>query len=109
MKRKRAGGGKTPKGPRSPHKMFIALALVAGLGVLYGWNSVFLAPKGRERTAAQGYAECLVAENIAWESDPRGFTARGLARALVKGWQDSPPHRKQKAQIKAARVSTIES
>lgn len=52
MKRNRAGGGNTPK-TRSPHKMFIALTLVAGLGVLYGWNSVFLAPKGRERTAAR--------------------------------------------------------
>src|SRR5262249_1148571 len=47
-----------------------------------------------ERTAAQGYQECLIAENIAWESDPRGFTSRGLAQALVKGWQQSPPHRK---------------
>jgi len=47
-----------------------------------------------ERTAAQGYEECLVAENIAWESNPRGLSTRSLAQALVKGWQNSPPHRK---------------
>src|SRR5262249_61061220 len=47
-----------------------------------------------ERTAAQGYEECLIAENIAWESNSRGFSSRGLAKAFLKGWQNSPPHRK---------------
>jgi len=47
-----------------------------------------------ERTASQGYEECLIAENIAWESNPRGLSSRSLAQALLKGWQNSPPHRK---------------
>jgi len=72
VKRQRAGGAKNPKGPRSPHKMFTALALVAGLGALYGWNSVFLAPKGRERTAAQG----KLAKARSDEQDLRGQLAQ---------------------------------
>lgn len=47
-----------------------------------------------DRTAAQGYAGCIVAENIAWEKDSAGFTTRGLADALMHGWEKSPPHRK---------------
>jgi cysteine-rich secretory family protein len=47
-----------------------------------------------DRTADHGYQSCLVAENIAWEYDPAGFTARELADALVRGWENSPPHRK---------------
>jgi uncharacterized protein YkwD len=40
-----------------------------------------------ERAAAQGYEECIVAENIGWESNPAGFTTRGRADALVDGWK----------------------
>jgi uncharacterized protein YkwD len=47
-----------------------------------------------DRTAAKGYEDCIVAENIAWESNPAGFTSRSLAEALVKGWKQSPHHRK---------------
>jgi uncharacterized protein YkwD len=47
-----------------------------------------------DRTADHGYESCLVAENIAWEMNPAGFTTRGLADALVRGWENSPPHRK---------------
>ena len=47
-----------------------------------------------DRTAAQGYKDCIVAENIAWELDPRGFSTRGLAEALVTGWEKSPHHRR---------------
>jgi uncharacterized protein YkwD len=47
-----------------------------------------------ERTAAQGYEDCIVAENIAWEYHPFGFGTRSLADALVKGWENSPEHRK---------------
>ena len=39
---------------RSPYRALIALGLVAGLGLLYGWNMVFLAPQGRQRTEVQG-------------------------------------------------------
>ena len=47
-----------------------------------------------DRTAAQGYQDCIVAENIAWEFNSAGFSTRGLAEALMKGWEKSPPHRK---------------
>jgi uncharacterized protein YkwD len=47
-----------------------------------------------DRTAAQGYEDCIIAENIAWELNPAGFTTRGLAEALMKGWEESPEHRK---------------
>jgi uncharacterized protein YkwD len=46
-----------------------------------------------QRAAAAGYAHCMVAENIAWQFDSRGFTSARLAQALVQGWIDSPPHR----------------
>jgi hypothetical protein len=51
---------------------------------------------GREphqRTAAQGYRHCLVAENLAWSLDSRGFQTRQLAREIVEGWKGSPGHR----------------
>jgi uncharacterized protein YkwD len=47
-----------------------------------------------DRTAVHGYEECIVAENIAWEFNPAGFTTRGLADAFVEGWKKSPEHRK---------------
>lgn len=47
-----------------------------------------------QRTAAQGYKDCIVAENIAWELNSQGFSTRGLARALMTGWEKSPPHRR---------------
>jgi hypothetical protein len=47
-----------------------------------------------ERTVAQGYQDCIIAENIAWEFNSAGFTTRGLADALVEGWKKSPHHRK---------------
>jgi hypothetical protein len=47
----------------------------------------------QERTAAQGYAEAIVAENLGWELNSAGFTTEGLADALVEGWKNSPHHR----------------
>ncbi len=49
-------------------------------------------PWGRAR--AQGYDYCLVAENIAYQFDSRGFATAQLARELVSGWERSPGHRK---------------
>jgi hypothetical protein len=48
-------------------------------------------PAGRVK--AQGYRYCLVAENLAWNVDSRGFEARQLAREVVEGWKTSPGHR----------------
>jgi uncharacterized protein YkwD len=47
-----------------------------------------------ERTAAAGYEDAIVAENIAWELNSNGFTTPGLAKAFVEGWKASPHHRK---------------
>jgi len=55
------------------------------------------AADGREpwgRARAQGYDYCLVAENIAYQYDSRGFATARLARELVSGWEHSPGHRK---------------
>ena len=51
---------------------------------------------GREphqRAEAQGYRYCLVAENLAYNLDSRGFAASQLARDVVEGWKTSPGHR----------------
>ena len=47
-----------------------------------------------QRAAEHGYAWCVVAENIAWEYDSRGFTTDQLARQLIDGWKHSPEHRR---------------
>ena len=46
-----------------------------------------------ERAQTQGYRYCLVAENLAWNLNSRGFEARALAREMVEGWKTSPSHR----------------
>lgn len=47
-----------------------------------------------QRAVAHGYDYCLVLENIAYHYDSRGFGTAALARQLVEGWRNSPPHRK---------------
>ncbi|HLJ97091.1 MAG TPA: CAP domain-containing protein [Gemmataceae bacterium] len=47
-----------------------------------------------ERTAAQGYAYCIILENIAYEYSPEGFHTTDLAHGFMDGWKKSPPHRK---------------
>jgi len=45
-----------------------------------------------ERAIASGYRYCQVNENLAMNLDSRGFETRALARAVVEGWKNSPPH-----------------
>src|SRR5262249_10151424 len=45
-----------------------------------------------DRVRAPGYEYCVIAENIAWEHNPTGFTSKPLARTLVKGWKNPPDH-----------------
>jgi uncharacterized protein YkwD len=47
----------------------------------------------QDRVLAQGYRYCLVAENLAWNLDSRGYDAGRLAREVVEGWKVSPGHR----------------
>jgi len=49
--------------------------------------------KPQERIEAQGYRHCLVAENLAWNLNSRGFESRQLAREVVEGWKNSSSHR----------------
>jgi uncharacterized protein YkwD len=46
------------------------------------------------RAKAHGYDPCLIAENIAYQHHPGGFTAEALAQGFFEGWQHSPDHRK---------------
>ena len=50
--------------------------------------------KPAERMKEAGYDYCMTAENLAYVENPAGFTAEGLAKKLVDGWKESPPHRK---------------
>lgn len=49
--------------------------------------------KPEDRAQAQGYQYCLVAENLAWNLNSRGFESAQLAREVVDGWKASPGHR----------------
>ena len=50
----RRRGAKPPTAPRrTGGKAVIALAVMGGLVLLYGWNSVFLAPKAEAKGAAE--------------------------------------------------------
>ena len=57
----------------------------------YGHDADGRAPA--QRAQAEGYADCLVAENIAFARDSRGFSGAALAGRLFTGWLQSPPHR----------------
>jgi uncharacterized protein YkwD len=46
------------------------------------------------RAKAHGYDPCLIAENIASQRHPAGFTTEALAEGFFQGWQQSPDHRK---------------
>lgn len=47
-----------------------------------------------QRARAEGYRECMVAENIAYQMRTRGFETRELSEGLVAGWHASPGHRR---------------
>jgi uncharacterized protein YkwD len=47
-----------------------------------------------DRAAKHGYEYCVIAENIAYAFNSRGFTTEELASNFVEGWKHSPPHRK---------------
>ncbi len=47
-----------------------------------------------ERVRSAGYKYCQVGENLAMLLDTRGFTATEYAGRAVKGWENSPGHRK---------------
>lgn len=47
-----------------------------------------------DRAKAAGYDYCIVLENIAYQYHSRDFETEDLARRFVRGWEDSPGHRK---------------
>jgi uncharacterized protein YkwD len=50
--------------------------------------------KPADRAKKHGYDYCIVLENIAYMYNSEGFTTDGLGGGLVKGWRESPGHRK---------------
>jgi uncharacterized protein YkwD len=46
-----------------------------------------------ERAKIHGYDACLIAENIAFQHNPSGFTTEALVQGFFEGWQHSPSHR----------------
>ena len=58
----------------------------------YGHSADGTEPAARARRV--GYDYCIVAENIAQLYRSDGIATADLASRLVKGWQDSPEHRK---------------
>lgn len=47
-----------------------------------------------QRAKAKGYDHCMVAENIAYQSSNVEIAPDELARIFMKGWKESPGHRK---------------
>ncbi len=47
-----------------------------------------------QRAKEHGYDYCLVAENIAYAFDSRGFSTEKLAEEFFNGWKNSPGHRR---------------
>ncbi len=47
-----------------------------------------------ERARKFDYEYCLVAENIAYRFETTGFTTGELAKDFVRGWKESPGHRR---------------
>jgi len=47
-----------------------------------------------QRARAEGYAYCLILENIASVYSSEGFEARELADRVMRGWKESPGHRR---------------
>jgi len=50
--------------------------------------------KPADRAKEHGYDYCIVLENIAKVFNSEGFSTDALASQLVKGWKESPGHRK---------------
>jgi len=50
--------------------------------------------KPADRAKEHGYDYCIVLENIAYLYNSEGFTVESLAGGFVKGWKESPGHRK---------------
>jgi len=47
-----------------------------------------------DRAASHGYEYCLISENIAYAVSSDGFTTEELVNDFVKGWKNSPGHRR---------------
>jgi uncharacterized protein YkwD len=58
----------------------------------YGHTADGQQPSDRARN--HGYNYCIIAENIAYQNSSAGFATKQLAERFVKGWEQSPEHRK---------------
>jgi len=88
----RRAQGQAPVAPNAKlgasAKAFAAFMLRTGV---YGHEADGHSPA--ERAQAQGYAYCMVAENLAYSQGTMRFGAEDLAQRFVQGWIDSPGHR----------------
>jgi uncharacterized protein YkwD len=77
-----------------PHLAAAAAAFAAYMADTdrYGHDADGRLPQ--QRASAQGYAWCVVLENIAWVQSPAGFATAELAARLMDGWTRSPEHRR---------------
>lgn len=57
-----------------------------------------------ERARAEGYRECMVAENISYQMRTHGFDTKELAERLVTGWYNSPGHRRNMLDDEAVEI-----
>ena len=80
------------------------LELESRLGETARYLSAYMASNGRldhradgttpeARATRHGYDYCVLAENLAYEYNSRGFAAEQLARGFVQGGMESPMHR----------------
>jgi Tfp pilus assembly protein PilO len=53
VKPRRSSHATKPAAAKSPYRILAALGLVGALGIAYGWNSMVLGPKSRQRAAVQ--------------------------------------------------------
>ena len=57
-----------------------------------------------DRARAEGYRDCMVAENISYQMRTRGFETKELAERLVTGWYNSPGHRRNMLDAEAMEI-----
>ena len=85
----RRGEGREPV---RPDQKLSAAARSLARGDRYGHEADGRTPA--QRVQEQGYAYCIVLENIASLYSSAGFGAQELANRTVRGWEQSPGHRR---------------
>ncbi len=85
---------KLPPVKANPRLTAAARAYAKKLGSLPALSHTADGTTPSDRIAATGYGYCQVGENLASIFDTSGFDAPDYADRAVKGWEESPGHRK---------------